>query len=302
MPEGMRTAVDRLGASLLRLCGSTRLSEGLRVGSPRTGGADGGCKQCCHCLQRSQGMRCGRRWQGWRWQRRAGVSRDVAGYPYGAVGRQRGMRRLSEYSSSGCRVGSEVRGAPGWINADRDARWWGDWVGSDDAEPALSLADAGSGPASGPGRPCSPTVSRDPGIFGLSRPAHCDPGQSAAPGNVQEGKDGGFRTFEAIARVWWQMSRAAPNTVAQRFPAGTPESLGGLGTGSAAPLGEGEEPPHLRGRESVMHRSPQGSKEKKGRLRRLEIRGTATGLGAAGGADVDCVSDSVVRRPTFRAG
>lgn len=80
----------------------------------------------------------------------------------------------------GAGAGGEVRAGPGRMDADGDLGWWGDWVGSRDVDPALSLAVAGSGAASGPGRPCSPPVSRDPGIFGLSRPALCDPGQSEA--------------------------------------------------------------------------------------------------------------------------
>ena len=32
---------------------------------------------------------------------------------------------------------------------------------------------SGCGPAQEPGRPCSPTVSRDPGVIGLSRPCDC---------------------------------------------------------------------------------------------------------------------------------
>ena len=54
-----------------------------------------------------------------------------------------------------------------------------------DADPALSLAVAGSGAASGPGRPCSPRISREPGICGLPRPALCDPGQSKAAGTYK---------------------------------------------------------------------------------------------------------------------
>ena len=77
-------------------------------------------------------------------------------------------------------AGGEVWAWPGRSDVGRDVGWWGDWVGSRDVDPALSLAVAGSGAASGPGRPCSPSVPRDPGIFGLSRPAHCDPGQSKA--------------------------------------------------------------------------------------------------------------------------
>ena len=77
-------------------------------------------------------------------------------------------------------AGGEVWAWPGRINAERDVGWWGDWVGLRDVDPALSLAVAGSGAASGPGRPCSPSVPRDPGISGLSRPALCDPGQSKA--------------------------------------------------------------------------------------------------------------------------
>ena len=35
--------------------------------------------------------------------------------------------------------------------ADRDVRWWGHWVRSNDADPVLRLADSGFGAASGPG-------------------------------------------------------------------------------------------------------------------------------------------------------
>ena len=44
---------------------------------------------------------------------------------------------------------------------------------------------SGSGPASGPGRPCSLTVSNDHGVIGLSRPVHCHPGKSKASGTYK---------------------------------------------------------------------------------------------------------------------
>jgi len=99
--------------------------------------------------------------------------------------------------------------APGWIDADWDVRGWSCWVGSDDAEPALSLADAGLGPASGPGRPCSPTVSRDPGIYGLSRPACCD--LSKAPGNYTTGEGKPASGWVVAGLAWvvgWQRDRS----------------------------------------------------------------------------------------------
>ena len=44
---------------------------------------------------------------------------------------------------------------------------------------------SGSAPASGPGRPCSLTVSHDPGEIGLSRPVHGHPGKSKARGTYK---------------------------------------------------------------------------------------------------------------------
>ncbi len=78
------------------------------------------------------------------------------------------------------------------------------WVGLRDVDPALSLAVAGSGAASGPGRPCSPSVPRDPGIFGLSRPALCDSGQAKAAGTYR-----GFWAAAAAMKVsrWCVRSR-----------------------------------------------------------------------------------------------
>ena len=92
------------------------------------------------------------------------------------------MRGGREGDGTELGAGGEVWAWLGRINAERDWGWWGDWVGLRDVDPALSLAVAGSGAASGPGRPCSPSVPRDPGIFGLSRPALCNPGQSKVAG------------------------------------------------------------------------------------------------------------------------
>ena len=124
---------------------------------------------------------------------RVAVAATRRGHPGGCwISRRRGEQPAENVSTTWARgshgggresvAGGEVRAPLGRIDADRGVRWWGDWVGLRDVDPALSLAVAGSGAASGPGRPCSPSVPRDPGIFGLSRPALCDPGQSKAAG------------------------------------------------------------------------------------------------------------------------
>ena len=82
------------------------------------------------------------------------------------------------------------------IDPDRDIGWRGHWVPSHRrlaARPTLQIRArvngpgncSGSGPALGPGRPCSPTVSRDPGVIGLSRPISSNLGHSKVLGTYK---------------------------------------------------------------------------------------------------------------------